>query len=42
MSYRLKFVDSTRFMANSFSYLVNNLPEGFHKIKCKYGHDNGK
>ena len=28
------------FMANSLSNLVNDLAEGIHKIKCKYGHDN--
>ena len=26
-------------MASSLSNLVNNLAEGIHKIKCKYGHD---
>ena len=25
-------------MASSSSNLVNNFAEGFHKIKCKYGH----
>ena len=29
-------------MANSLSNLVNNLSEGFHKIKCKYEHDDKK
>ena len=32
-------VDSAKFIANSLSNLVNNLAEGIHKIKCKYGHD---
>ena len=27
-------------MTSSLSNLVDNLAEGFHKIKCKYGHDN--
>ena len=27
-------------MASSLSNLVDNLAEGIHKIKCKYGHDN--
>ena len=36
--YRLQFVDSARFMASSLSNLANNLAEGIHKIKCKYGH----
>ena len=39
ISYRLKFIDSARFMANSLSNLVNNLPEGIHRIECKYRHD---
>ena len=26
-------------MASSSSNLVNNLSEGIHRIKCKYGHD---
>ena len=29
-------------MASSLSNLVNNLSEGIHKIKCKYGHDDIK
>ena len=29
-------------MASSLLNLVNNLSEGVHKIKCKYGHDNKK
>ena len=36
----MQFIDSTRFMASSLSNLVNNLAEGVHRIKCKYGHDN--
>ena len=32
-SYILKFIDSTRFMENSLSNLVNNLSEGIHRIK---------
>ena len=39
ISYRLKFIDSARFMANSLSNLVNNLAEGIHRIECKYRHD---
>ena len=38
----LQFINSARFMASSWSNLVDNLPEGIHKIKCKYGHDNKK
>ena len=34
--YKLQFIDSARFMANSLSNLVNNLSEGIHRIKCKY------
>ena len=35
ISYKIKFVDSARFMASSLSNPVNNLAEGIHKIKCK-------
>ena len=40
--YILQFLDSARFIASSLSNLVNNLSEGIHKIKCKYGHDDKK
>ena len=36
ISYKLKFIDSARFMATSLSNLVDNLKEGIHKVKCKY------
>ena len=39
LSYKLKFIESTRFMASLLSNLVNNLAEGIHPIKCKHGHD---
>ena len=29
-------------MASSVSNLVNNLAEGIHKTKCKYGYDDKK
>ena len=29
-------------MASSLSNVVDNLPEGTHHIKYKYGHDNRK
>ena len=35
ISYKIKFIDSARFMANSLSSLVDNLVEGIHKIECK-------
>ena len=35
ISYKLKFLDDARFMATSLSNLVDILPEGLHKIKCK-------
>ena len=34
--YKIKFIDSERFMATSLSNLVNNLTERIHKIKCNY------
>ena len=30
------------FMASSLSNLVNNLSEGIHRIKCKFGHNDKK
>ena len=39
ISYILQFIDSARFMARSFLNLINNLCEGIHRIKCKFGHD---
>ena len=42
ISYILQFIDSAIFMASSLSNLVNNLSEGIHRIKCKYGHDDKK
>ena len=41
-SYILQFIDSARFMASSLSSLVNNLSEGIHEIKCKFGHNDKK
>ena len=35
-------IESARFMASFLSNLVNNLLEGIHRIKFKYGHDNKK
>ena len=35
ISYKIKFIDSARFMATSWSNLVDNLTEGIHKMKCK-------
>ena len=35
ISYKIKFIDSARFMKSSLSNPVDNLPEGIHKIKCK-------
>ena len=29
-------------MADSLSKVVNNLSEGTHRIKCKFGHDEKK
>ena len=38
ITYKIKFIDSFRFMATSISKLVDNLTEGIHSdkyIKCK-------
>ena len=35
ISYKIKFIDRTRFMASSLWNLVDNVAEGTHKIKCK-------
>ena len=35
LSYKIKFIDSARFMTSSLSNLIDNLAEGFHKIKFK-------
>ena len=42
ISYILQFIDSARFTASSLSNLVNNLSEGFHRIKCKLEHNDRK
>ena len=42
ISCRLQLIDSARFMVSSLSNIVNNLAEGIHKVKCKYGHDDKK
>ena len=34
ISYRIKFIDSFRFMSSSSSNLVNSLSEGLHSHKC--------
>ena len=36
ISYKIKFVDSARFMASSLSNLVDDVTEEIHKIKYKY------
>ena len=35
ISYKIKFIDSAKFMVSSLSNLVDNLPERIHKINCK-------
>ena len=40
ISYRLKFIDSARFMSSSLSNHVNDLAaDGIHRTKCKYRHN---
>ena len=34
ISYKIKFIDSFRFMSSSLSSLVDNLSEGLHGSKC--------
>ena len=34
ISYKIKFIDSYRFMSTSLSNLVNNLSEGLHNDRC--------
>ena len=34
INYKIKFIDSCRFMPSSFSKLVDNLSEGIHNNKC--------
>ena len=35
ISYKTKFIDSARFMANSLPNLFDNIAERTHKVKCK-------
>ena len=35
ISYKIKYIDSARFMATLLSNLVDNLTEGIHKVKNK-------
>ena len=35
MSYKIRFIDSARFMATSLSNLLDNQTKGIHKIKCE-------
>ena len=39
ISYILKCIDSTRFMASSLSNLANNIFERIRRIKCEFGHN---
>ena len=42
ISFMLQFIDSARFMVSSLSNLINNLSEGIHRIKYKFGHSDKK
>ena len=35
----LQSIDSVRFVVSSLLNLANNLSEGIHRIKCKFGHN---
>ena len=35
ISYKIKFIDSYRFMSTSLAKLIDNLSEGLHNDKCK-------
>ena len=35
ITYKIKFIDSFRFMPSKLSSLVDNLPEGLHGYKCR-------
>ena len=35
ITYKIKFIDSFRFMSSSLSSLADNLTEGLHNDKCK-------
>ena len=37
ISYKIKFIDSFRFMSSSLSSLVDNLSEGDHSVQCTDG-----
>ena len=34
ITYKIKFIDSFRFMSSSLSNLIDNLSEGLHNPKC--------
>ena len=36
ISYKIQLIDSSRFMASSFSNLADNLPEGIRKTISKW------
>ena len=42
ISYKLQFIDSTKFMGSSLSNTVDNHAAGIQKIKCKSGEDDKK
>ena len=39
---QITFIDSAKFMESSISNFVNNITQGVHKIKYKYGHNDKK
>ena len=36
--YKMKFLNNARIMGSTLSNFFDNLSEGIHKTKCKYGY----
>ena len=42
IAYKLRFIDSFRFMSTSLSEIVDNMPGNFNSIKCKSCTENNR